>query len=52
MTLRILRLNEIYALDSIGRTKNYEDKTFYKEANWEIARKKIQQKLCNRNRKC
>ena len=52
MTLRILRLNEIYALDSIDRTKNYEDKTFYKEANWEIARKKIQQKLCNRNRKC
>jgi hypothetical protein len=40
MTLRILRLNEIYALDSIDRTKNYEDKTFYKEANWEIARKK------------
>ena len=40
MTLRILRLNEIYALDSIDRTKNYEDKTFYKEANWEIGRKK------------
>ena len=40
MTLRILRLNEIYALDSIDSKKNYEDKTFYKEADWEIARKK------------
>lgn len=39
MTLRILRLNEIYALDSIDRTKDFEDKTFYKEANWEKARK-------------
>lgn len=40
MTLRILKLNEIYALDSIDKTKDYEDKTFYKEAEWEIARKK------------
>ncbi|MBA4276833.1 hypothetical protein [Flavobacterium sp.] len=40
MTLKILRLNEIYALDSIDSKKNYEDKTFYKEADWEIARKK------------
>lgn len=40
MTLRILRLNDIYVLDSLDRTKNYEDKTFYKEAGWEIARKK------------
>jgi hypothetical protein len=40
MTLRILRLNEIYALDSIDSKKIYEDKTFYKEADWEIARKK------------
>ena len=40
MTLRILKLNDIYVLDSIDRTKNYEDKTFYKEADWEIARKK------------
>ena len=40
MTLRILRLNEIYALDSIDGTKDFEDKTFYKEANWENARKK------------
>lgn len=39
MTLRILRLNEIYELDSItGKYK--EDKIFYKEADWEIARKK------------
>lgn len=40
MTLKILRLNEIYALDSIDSKKNYEDKTFYKEVDWEIARKK------------
>ena len=40
MTLKILRLNEIYALDSIDSKKNYEDKTFYKEIDWEIARKK------------
>ena len=40
MTLKILRLNDIYALDSIDSKKNYEDKTFYKEADWEIARKK------------
>lgn len=40
MTLRILRLNDIYALDSVDITKDYEDKTFYKEAEWEIARKK------------
>lgn len=40
MTLRILRLNDIYVLDSIDSKKNYEDKTFYKEAEWEIARKK------------
>lgn len=40
MTLRILRLNEIYALDSTDSKKNYEDKKFYKEADWEIARKK------------
>jgi hypothetical protein len=40
MTLRILRLNDIYVLDSIGSKKNKEDKTFYKEADWEIARKK------------
>lgn len=40
MTLRILRLNDIYVLDSIDSKKNQEDKTFYKEADWEIARKK------------
>lgn len=40
MTLRILRLNDIYVLDSIDKKKGYEDKTFYKEAEWEIARKK------------
>ena len=40
MTLKILRLNEIYALDSIDSKKKYEDKTFYKEVDWEIARKK------------
>ena len=40
MTLRILRLNDIYVLDSLDNTKGYEDKTFYKEAEWEIARKK------------
>ena len=40
MTLRILRLNDIYVLDSTDSKKNYEDKTFYKEAEWEIARKK------------
>ena len=40
MTLRILRLNDIYVLDSSDNTKGYEDKTFYKEAEWEIARKK------------
>lgn len=39
MTLRILRLNDIYVLDSItGKYK--EDKTFYEEDEWEIARKK------------
>lgn len=40
MTLKILRLNDIYVLDSLDNTKGYEDKTFYKEAEWEIARKK------------
>lgn len=40
MTLRILRLNDIYVLDSIDNAKGYKDKTFYKEAEWEIARKK------------
>lgn len=40
MTLRILRLNDIYVLDSLDNTKGHEDKTFYKEAEWEIARKK------------
>jgi len=39
MTLRILKLNDIYELDTItGKYK--DDKTFYKEAAWEIARKK------------
>ncbi len=38
-TLHILKLNDIYELDSItGKYK--EDKTFYKEAEWEIARRK------------
>ncbi len=40
MTLKILRLNNIYVLDSIDIKKSYEDKTFYKEEDWEIARKK------------
>lgn len=40
MTLKILRLNDIYVLDSIDSKKTYEDKTFYKEAEWEKARKK------------
>jgi hypothetical protein len=40
MTLKILRLNDICVWDSIDIKKNYEDKTFYKEADWEIARKK------------
>jgi hypothetical protein len=40
MTLKILRLNDIYVLDSLDNTKGYEDKTFYKEAEWEIVRKK------------
>jgi hypothetical protein len=40
ITLKILRLNDIYVLDSLDNTKGYEDKTFYKEAEWEIARKK------------
>lgn len=40
MTLKILRLNDICVLDTIDREKCYEDKTFYKEADWEIARKK------------
>lgn len=39
LTLRILRINDIYSLDTI--TGNYvEDKTFYKEEDWEKARKK------------
>jgi len=39
VTLKILRLNDIYVLDSItGMYK--EDKTFYKETDWEITRKK------------
>jgi hypothetical protein len=39
MTLHILKLNDIYELDAITG-KDKEDKTFYKEAEWEIARKK------------
>lgn len=39
VTLKILRLNDIYVLDSITWKYN-EDKTFYKESEWEIARKK------------
>lgn len=39
MTLRILRINDIYSLDSITRIDK-EDKTFYKEEEWEKARKK------------
>ncbi len=42
-TLHILRLNDIYELDSITR-KYKEDKTFYEEAEWEIARKKYSKK--------
>lgn len=39
LTLRILRINDIYSLDTItGKFK--EDKTFYKEEEWEKARKK------------
>ena len=39
VTLKILRLNDIYVRDSI--TLNYsQDKTFYKESEWEIVRKK------------
>jgi hypothetical protein len=44
MTLRILRLNDIYVLDSIDNKKNEEDKTFYKESDWETARKKYSKK--------
>jgi hypothetical protein len=45
MTLKILRLNDICVWDSIDIKKNYEDKTFYKEADWEIARKKYSKNL-------
>lgn len=40
MTLRILRINDIYSVDSITRKGIKEDKTFYKEEEWEKARKK------------
>lgn len=40
ITLRILRLNDIYVLDSIDITKFNEDKTLYQEADSEIARNK------------
>ena len=39
MTLRILRINDLYSLDSLARIVE-DDKTFYKEEEWEKARKK------------
>lgn len=40
MTLKILKINDIYVLDSLDNTKESEDKTFYKEEEWEKTRKK------------
>ncbi|MEM8522565.1 hypothetical protein [Flavobacterium sp. PL12] len=37
MTLRILRVNDIYAVDSLARIVE-DDKTFYKEEEWEKSR--------------
>ncbi len=46
MTLKILRLNDIHALDSLENTKGYKDNFFFKEADWEIARKKYSKNSC------
>lgn len=40
MTLRILRINDIYSVDSLTSKRIKEDKAFYKEEEWEKARKK------------
>ena len=39
MTLRILRINDLYSLDSLARIVE-DDKSFYREEEWEKARKK------------
>jgi hypothetical protein len=39
MTLRMIRINEIFAVDSITKKTVKEDKLFYKEEEWEKARK-------------
>lgn len=39
MTLRMIRINEIFAVDSITKKTVKEDKLFYNEEEWEKARK-------------
>lgn len=44
MTLQILRINDLYSLDSLARIIE-DDKTFYKEEEWEKARKKYSKNI-------
>ncbi|CAM2868748.1 MAG: hypothetical protein GZ091_19125 [Paludibacter sp.] len=44
MTLRMIRINQIVSTDSITKTGVKEDKTFYKEDEWEKAKKKYSKK--------
>lgn len=44
MTLQILRINDLYSLYSLARLIE-DDKTFYKEEEWEKARKKYSKNI-------
>lgn len=44
MTLQILRINDLYSLYSLARIIE-DDKIFYKEEEWEKARKKYSKNI-------